>query len=134
MRTQTSLLFFTSLLAPALGNFHIGRIIDCGGKWDAIACPSNEYNCDCFANGKSAALTPGNPGSDSYFQVKAGLCGMGALSFYKDGNNYKFYVANGNGNQIGTCYPNSAATVGCSTTFGAENYVDGYVCYSSVCN
>ena len=124
---------FTILSARA--DFHIVQGIAPGGGAGLEACPSNYYNCDCLENGNRAAQVVVNGqgvGSlpDSFFSVKAGLCGMGQLNFYKQGDGtWDIYQNDGNGALQGTCNGNTA-TNDCQAGF---IFNDQLVCYSYIC-
>ena len=128
-------------ILPALTNFHISQSVSlqsiASGVSDEslIACPSNDYTCDCLEGGNRAAKVmvygQGVPGNlpDSFFSVNAGLCGSSQLNFYnKGGGIWEFYQNNGDGSLKGTCYPNSASP-------GCPGYLidDQLVCYSNIC-
>ena len=131
-----ALLATATLTIPfALADFHVTQGIAPGGGAGLEACPSNYYNCNCLKDGDRAAqvLVDGQGvGSlpDSFFSIKAGLCGLGQLNFYKQGDgHWDFYVNNGDGTLQGTCYPNSAT----STCSGGFYFIDQLVCYSYIC-
>ena len=124
-------------ILPALANFHVIQGIAPGGGAGLEACPSDFYNCNCLENGERAeqvVVDGKGVGSlpEGFFSIKAGLCGMGQLNFYKqnsDDGEWLFYVNNGNGTPQGACYPNTADT-NCS---GGFIFNDLLVCYSYVC-
>jgi hypothetical protein len=130
-----ALLIGASFTIPsALANFHVIQGIAPGGGAGLEACPSNYYNCNCLKNGDRAAQVLVNGqgvGSlpNNFFSIKAGLCGLPQLNFYKNGNGaWDFYINNGDGSLQGTCYPNRATTT-CSGFY----FSDQLVCYSYVC-
>src|SRR3981189_2922839 len=92
------------------------------------ACPSNQYNCNCFT-GLFTPLTTYVAPFGHYFQLDKGLCGQDyKMDFYlRNGGYYEFYQNNGNGASLGTCWDNSGAMpVKCI------DYIvrDQLVCYS----
>ncbi|KAK9312379.1 hypothetical protein V1524DRAFT_410843 [Lipomyces starkeyi] len=148
------LFLLTALLNLAVlcsADFHVSAVVSgsvgyCsndGGCQDnynnyVIACPSNYWNCNCFTeNDRGAQADNGNikdiVGS-SFFQLDAGLCGMGALNFYQQGDgSWQFYVDGGDGTLQGTCYSNSASDY-CWNVVGSASVADRLVCYSYICN
>ncbi|KAJ2982980.1 hypothetical protein NQ176_g1025 [Zarea fungicola] len=105
-----------------------------------IACPSNYMNCNCygrFAANADRGVEVAHGSTSGDFSLKAGLCGMGQLDFYKrSGGFWEFYVNNGNGDIQGTCYKNSAELQGCGInplSVLETNYDDQIVCYSYIC-
>jgi hypothetical protein len=132
-----ALIISASFAIPlALADFHIVQGIAPGGGAGLEACPSDYYNCNCLKNGDRAAqVLVGGRGvgslPDSFFSVKSGLCGLGQLNFYKQGDgSWKFYKDGGDGSLQGTCYKNTAGT-SCS---GGFIFYDQLVCYSYICN
>ena len=124
-------------ILPALANFHISQRINLverllNGRM--VACPSNDYTCDCLTGGNGAADVVVNGQTvenlpDSFFSVNAGLCGSSQLNFYHVGGGiWDFYQNDGDGSLQGTCYPNSA-----SSNCHAYAIHDKLVCYSNIC-
>lgn len=138
MKLTLVLLLLSLFVAKIAADFHVIQGITPGGGQGIAACPSNYYNCKCYKNGNRAGvITDGNTGIASldgrnFFQIKAGLCGMGKMNFYKqgDGSYWKFYVDNGDGKELGTCYT-TKSTTSCS---GGFFFIDRLICYSYVCN
>jgi hypothetical protein len=133
---QSLALMIAAVTIPsAIANFHIIQGIAPGGGAGLEACPSNYYNCKCMRDGDRAAqvlVNGGGVGSlpDDFFSVKAGLCGLGQLNFYKQSNGaWNFYVDGGDGSLQGTCYSNS----GGSSCSGGFIFYDKLVCYSYIC-
>ena len=130
------MLFLISLvLVPSvLADFHITNV-EYGSKGretsSNVACPSDYWNCNCLAFGDRSADVIN--GSDNFFQVEAGLCGMGTLNFYlnPDHTSWDFYVDGGDGTLQGTCYPNSGEH---SCPLALAQATDLLVCYSYICN
>jgi hypothetical protein len=133
MKFTTSLLLSLSSFAfrQVTANFHITKIILSDHSSSYWACPSNYWNCNCFAFGeRSAAVEDGS--SAGFFRLASGLCGMGELDFYENSDkSWTFYVHNGDGSVQGTCYSNTALHV-CPLE-GVEAQ-DQLVCYSYICN
>jgi len=76
-----------------------------------IACPTSDYNCECFWGGHNDADVQGGKVGGVFFQLR-NFCGEdGFLNFYMDATtpeNYNFYEANGDGTLLGTCFPQTA--------------------------
>ena len=132
-----TLLSFSALLGFAEADFHIFQGQQTGGGQGTGACPSNYYNCDCFAVGhrRAEVQTYGTGTIDgmTFFQMEPGLCGMGTMNFYQqDDGSWQFYVDGGDGTVQGTCYGNNAES---TCTSDADNLVinDKLVCYSYIC-
>ncbi|TEB33105.1 hypothetical protein FA13DRAFT_1773345, partial [Coprinellus micaceus] len=100
------------IFSSASANFHVGKLSIPSGYTNHRACPSNQYNCNCFKGGAGGSNVVELPYPQqeflTYFQVQSGLCGMPLIDFYKrsDGS-WEFYVNNGNGHVQGSCYSNS---------------------------
>ena len=85
---------------------------------------NGDRRAQVLVNGQGVWTLP-----DSFFSVEAGLCGMGQLNFYKQGDgHWDFYVDQGDGSLQGRCYSNSAVT-SCS----GDLYNDELVCFSYIC-
>ncbi|KAJ8101690.1 hypothetical protein POJ06DRAFT_299667 [Lipomyces tetrasporus] len=116
-----------------------GREATCQFNYDnyVIACPSNYYGCDCFDGHNRGVEASGDIediNGSSFFQIGSGLCGMGALNFYKQGDaSWQFYVDGGDGSLQGTCYDNTASDY-CWDAVGSASVSDRLVCYSYICN
>jgi hypothetical protein len=138
-------------LSHVAADFHISAVVGgsvgyCspdGGCIDnynnrVVACPSNYWNCDCFSKGDRGVLVDNGNIQDitglNYFQTDPGLCGMGAMNFYKQGDgSWVFYVAGGDGSLQGKCYNNSGSDY-CWYALGSDSVRDRLVCYSYICN
>ncbi|KAF8329643.1 hypothetical protein F5887DRAFT_115510 [Amanita rubescens] len=130
-----ALLISASFTIPStLADFHVVQVVPNRSIASLQACPSNYYNCKCLLDGDRAAQVVVNFQGvgllpDNFFSTIAGLCGMGQLNFYKQGDgHWDFYVDGGDGSLQGTCYPNSAD----SSCFGTAVH-DQLVCYSYIC-
>jgi hypothetical protein len=77
-----------------------------------LACPSNNASCKCYVDGNgSAGMDVGGDDitSDlSFMKMPKGICGSGALDFYKnpDGH-WDMYIAGGDSSIKGRCTPRS---------------------------
>jgi hypothetical protein len=135
--TLLSLPALLGFVQQAKGDFHIFQGQQSGGGQGTGACPSNYYNCDCFAVGhrRAEVETHGTGTIDglTFFQMKPSLCGMGTMNFYQqDDGSWQFYIDGGDGTVQGTCYGNNAET---TCTSEADNLIvtDKLVCYSYIC-
>ncbi|KAH8812848.1 hypothetical protein F5884DRAFT_317650 [Xylogone sp. PMI_703] len=115
-----------------------------GGELEdyVVACPSNYYNCDCINGGDRAGhLQDGDTPVDGitttdsdYFQI-SGMCGVGAMNFYKnDDNSWTFYLDGGDGSVQGTCYAGDNSIKDCNSFSAACSVSNILVCYSYICN
>jgi len=140
MKPLMALLTIIASVYHVEANFHISNgVLFGGGVGEALfACPSNNWDCSCFADG-NGQIGVNAYGSLSlkgveFFYVDKGLCGMGQLNFYlnDDKTTYNFYVNDGDGSLQGQCWPNSA---GASCSNGAQHLsiTDQLVCYSYIC-
>lgn len=122
-----------------------------------IGCPSNIFNCDCFAdlrggtqsaNGNDLGISfPGQPfPADNFFQLvppsdgDGNFCGEGALNFFlKQGvtdGSWEFFKDGGVGTVLGTCFPQSpdAELQTCIRGLGVTvTAFDFLVCFSFLC-
>lgn len=88
---------FSHLIHPAKANFHISHA-DVSDPLGASrntdqACPSNYYTCQCMADpshNRGAPVFSGSPATNDFFALRPGLCGMGQLNFYKQGEPLHF--------------------------------------------
>ena len=127
-----SILTLALCVLQASANFHISYMTSpIFSPTRYAACPSNQYNCNCFT-GLSTPLTTYVAPFGQYFQLASGLCGQNyRMNFYlRSGGFYEFYKENGNGQSLGKCYDNSgAASVKCLD----YTVRDQLVCYSWIC-
>ncbi|KAF9516947.1 hypothetical protein BS47DRAFT_1340251 [Hydnum rufescens UP504] len=134
-----TLLVVASLAMPsALANFHLIQGIDPHTNVGnvLVACPSNQYNCDCFTGADHGAEIldhsgiPGSPGD--FFWTDRGLCGMPRLDFYKrEDGHWDFFTHNGDGTVEGRCYTNAGhQPIICE----GNSYIETLLCSSYICN
>ena len=148
MKLAQSLAFITtgsaSIFIPfALANldFQIAKVVDqeLDGDGLLLACPSDNYNCECFEGGVHAAevseWSSGKPlaslPENGSFSVEspAGICGSPRLDFYQESDGpWYFYVNGGDGISKGTCN-STFATMFCSHS----NVYDQLLCNSDIC-
>ena len=126
--------FISFIILEVTADFHISLVQENnrpGGHF--VACPSDYLNCQCWY-GDRAGHVEGDQLGD-YFQISAGLCGMGKMDFYKrDGAHYDFYVDGGDGTLQGQCYFNSFSSACGDGVLVDDLIVDQLVCYSYICN
>lgn len=147
--SATQLFALLGLASSVAADFHIltGPCSIAPGSGGSIsdftmACPSNYYNCDCLQNGDRAGhvisgQTPTvgihNTGSN-YFELD-GMCGVGNMNFYLQGDgSWLFYIAGGDGSVQGTCYPGDNSIKDCNSFSSACSFSNILVCYSYICN
>lgn len=105
MRTQfikiISALVLGYWATGALGDFHVSLIVQyssaAGVVNDLTACPSDYWNCECYANGVRAGYIPQGDGAwspPSFFSIE-NLCGESQLNFYQNGNRYVKILSRG---------------------------------------
>jgi hypothetical protein len=130
----TSLSSLVALLALSVqqvkADFHVLGVSANGGSTHFVACPSNQMDCSCYVHNHATGHVNGDPQDQDFFQVEDGLCGMPELNFYlRDDGHWDLYVAGGDGEVLGTCYPNTGET------FCQDNViVEQLVCYTYICN
>ncbi|KAL7792469.1 hypothetical protein V8C37DRAFT_380416 [Trichoderma ceciliae] len=109
---------------------------------DVVACPSNYYNCKCMLDGDRAGyLSAGDTPVDglsktgsNFFQL-TGMCGVGNMNFYLQGDgSWLFYLDGGDGSVQGTCYDGNSSTKNCNGFSAACSWRNILVCYSYICN
>jgi hypothetical protein len=113
-------------------NFHISYMTSfLNAPTRYAACPSNQYNCNCFI-GSTTPITTYVAPFGQFFQLDNGLCGQNyRMNFYlRSGGYYEFYKENGNGASLGKCYDNSGAN---SVKCVDYTVRDQLVCYSWIC-
>ncbi|KAK9351014.1 hypothetical protein V1523DRAFT_464191 [Lipomyces doorenjongii] len=142
--------YFLAFAEFCRADFHISAVVSgsvadcvregtCNFNYDnyVVACPSNYWNCNCFDDldrGVETSEGLEDIYGQNFFQLDAGLCGMGALNFYQQGDgSWLFYVDGGDGSVQGTCYSNSASDY-CWDVIGSKSVADRLVCYSYICN
>jgi hypothetical protein len=114
--------------ATVEADFHIlGNICDSvtgassSQTWSQnVACPSDQYNCNCFVDGYAGTFDfSGGPG-DSFFWME-GICGgpSSGFNFYQTSSGYDFYINGGDGTLQGQCYNNLGTTSWCETFGGS---------------
>ncbi|KAK3173169.1 hypothetical protein OEA41_006498 [Lepraria neglecta] len=106
-----------SLASLVNANFHISTVTNTfvtGGSSDDTqtlykTCPSNYWNCDCYANNDRAGdvNTYGGDLGSSFFSVSP-MCGVGQMNFYANNGGLDGYLNGGDGSVIANCYSNSA--------------------------
>ena len=116
----------------ALANFYVLKPVN--PHQAVFSCPANYHNCECMddgsrnepilVNGRLAFDLP-----DSFFSIQAGLCGMGQLNFYKQGDgHWEIYVDQGDGSVQGECSSKAADRTSCF-----NQYDDKLICTSYIC-
>jgi hypothetical protein len=112
-----------------------------------IACPSNQFNCECFANqrgGVEATETGSNleislPGvpfpTRGFFSLKSGLCGARQLNLFRkeDGQTWDVFEDGGDGRAVATCSPTNSLNE-CQVSFDVRVAAfDLLICTSFLC-
>ncbi|KAL7911297.1 hypothetical protein GGI35DRAFT_478660 [Trichoderma velutinum] len=149
MKLSTILTAITTVLPLTTADFHVltgpcSISPGWGGEIesDVVACPSNYYNCDCMLWGDRAGfLRAGDTPVDglattgsTYFQL-SGMCGVGNMDFYKQGDgSWLFYIAGGDGSVQGTCYNGDNSIKDCFGVSASCSWTNILVCYSQICN
>ena len=116
----------------ALANYHILHVTDDVGSGNKfIACPSNQYGCNCFENGVSSVEVVVNPLESNFIYINSGLCGMGQLDLYlRSYNNWDIYQHGGDGTLQGRCSSTETSTK-CGNS--KVQYRDVMICETYIC-
>ncbi|KAF2158889.1 hypothetical protein M409DRAFT_30594 [Zasmidium cellare ATCC 36951] len=141
MLRRVALIAASGLINLCLGDFHVLTAsigTGSGGSDQQLACPSNYWNCNCmFHNDRTGYVDSGNADASTgstFFQISAGLCGLGEMNFYRNGDAWDYYLAGGDGSKIGSCYSNSASKTCYIPVLGLGSGEDLLVCYGYPCN
>jgi hypothetical protein len=111
-------------------DFQITWVHDSEAGLGYFAIPANSWNCQGIAEARFGGVDEVQGETDGnvpiFWHVEPGLCGFAdSMDFYiYEGNGlfWAMYIHDGNGQQIGTCYPNT-------TTLGCEIYSADSVAY-----
>ena len=128
----------------ALANIHVIQWTALNGTETLIACPSEDYGCDCSPGGPYGAGVVSDdgaqltslPGPGGHFSVQSPFCGSNSsYYFYNNGTSgrWDIHVQSGTGSLQGNCYPNTESpTSTCATSKGPGDDTvlhDQLVCY-----
>ncbi|KAL6713393.1 hypothetical protein ACLMJK_008858 [Lecanora helva] len=148
MQYKPLLIALGSLALTARADFHILDTIcayTCGtyeifdsdpqscAEYTVVFVASNQYNCKGKSDAPNIPETAGH--LQDFMHLDQGLCGSGALNFYKrDNDTYEFYADGGDGSVLGTCYKGDGSTEACGSGLGICDFKEQYVCYTYLCN
>ncbi|THH21860.1 hypothetical protein EUX98_g8258 [Antrodiella citrinella] len=137
LNIATALMLATTVVA----DFHIfncwhsyGLGSQTGLESIAVAVPSNQFNCNGIR---------GNPilkdvqrfvekGISPFYDP--GMCGVGRMDFYSNGNGFDIYNHGGNGQTIGNCVKGGGGKMTCQAAFDEVVCTDDWVCLTNVCS
>lgn len=141
MLRRSPLVAASGFFSFCLGDFHaLTASLGVGSARSdqQLACPSNYWNCYCmFYNDRTGYIDAGNADSSTggnFFSISAGLCGLGKMNFYLEGDHWNYYLDRGDGSKIGSCYSNSASKGCIEPALGYGTGNDLLICYGYPCN